>query len=864
MKQNPMTEEVKPQIGKEPVARNFPFWLATSLGLFLVSWVSLLYYFFRRGSKPKPQGEGVHPTQSKHAEPSRQGLDIIRDRLEDVPTPICEAPADGQPSIIDRIKSLTFRFFPSLTSLTAEQWKLLGSAIAAPFFVLGVIGIAQLVFDSSTMSGGLMLHYILFAASILFFVYFRSWILKWRTGASNLEAGSGQKTIIASYSMLAILLALVFSYAAQGVFDSIDGEGLLKNLPRLGEMTEANRLWIGTGIYFVCMALWVAAAPVVRYTAQVTVSSPSVAAPSRRYFDSVRSFLLYAAIGLYLMSMLLEMSVGENALIRGLWAAGLVSFILSQLIRLAPRPGAEESPRFQWRHWLILTLILGVAFWLRYYRLTEIPNDFHGDMAIHGGIAREYLLGVKTNIFGYDFYSFPFMSFLPAAFSMAVFGNNLFGLQMTSVIGGMLNLLAVYLFVWRAFDSHRLAALTTSLTAINVAHIHFSRIVENMDPWTFGVFALFFLMDGLKARRAPSFGLAGVFLGISLQMYFSGRVLVFIIGAFLAYAFFFKREWVIQNRRNFWLLAVGVLLAIGPALVSHATHWEDYVGRSRGVFIFNPEAMDHLLFGYETDSKWVVLLTQIKRSLLMFNQTNDTSGQFGYPRPMFNALVSPLIVLGLGVALRRWKEAGMAFMLIWLGMIVTLGSILTIDPPFWPRLVGVVPAAAFLAAVALDQILELTKNTLGLPSIAYPAALAAVFLLIVGGLNWTEYYRVVRENGTPPSVAGRFIARLPEDVAICGIFSEFRLSTHGTTAFLAGSRKLIDIEPDAPDSELEKCPKSPVVWIVSPENTARLDVITARWKNGILQEVNQRGYTLTFYLVGVEPPAPKPAEPTDD
>jgi len=121
---------------------------------------------------------------------------------------------------------------------------------------------------------------------------------------------------------------------------------------------------------------------------------------------------------------------------------------------------------------------------------------------------------------------------------MAVFGNNLFGLQMTAVLGGLFSLIGVYLLIWRLFNSHRLAVLTTILVSINIAHIHFSRIAAYMDPWSFGYFALFFLIDGLKARRAASFGLAGVFLGFSLQMYFSGRVLIFIIFLFLIYTFY--------------------------------------------------------------------------------------------------------------------------------------------------------------------------------------------------------------------------------------------------------------------------------------------------------------------------------------
>ncbi len=678
---------------------------------------------------------------------------------------------------------------------------------------------------------------------------FAKWFESLDTG-SRLEL-TPETTKKIALSAAGVLLALVIAYVAQGVFDSTKGTGVLRNFAWLQAMPEASRLWLGTGIYLACMLTWSLAAPAMPSITSV-INLPVVSVGKYHHF--IRSFLAPASIGLYLISILLFAVIGENALIRGLWAAGLIFFILSQLTRTNSHPEAEESPGFQWYHWLVLALILGAAFWLRFYKVSIIPDDFHGDMAEHGWIARNYLLGVEKDIFGYGFYGIPLMGFLPAAFSMAVFGNNIFGLQMTAVLGGMLNLFAVYLFIWRLFNSHRLAALTTVLTAINITHIHFSRIVENMDPWTFGVFALFFLIDGLKARRAPSFGLAGVFLGISMQMYFSGRALVFIIGFFMIYAFFFRRDWIIQNRRSLHWVVVGALVAMGPALVSHLIYWDDYVGRARGVFIFSPDALKHLFYGYNTNSVWVVLLIQIKRSLLMFNHTNDTSGQFGYPHPMFSSLISPLIALGLGFALRRWKDAGMAFMLIWLALMLVLGSVLTIDPPFGPRLVGIIPAAAFLAAVVLDQLFELGRKTFGAQAFTFVAALMAVFLVTVGYLNWNEYYQVVKDNATPPTVAGRYISRLPLDVTACGIFNEFKFSEHGTTTFMIWPRKLVDIEPDAPDADLEKCAGSSLVWAISPENIGRLDAIRSLWPNGIVQKLTNHDYTLTFYLVGVEPP----------
>ena len=650
-------------------------------------------------------------------------------------------------------------------------------------------------------------------------------------------------------------LALVIAYVAQGIYGSTFGEGWMQNWAWLGGISVSNRLWLGSAFYLAALLVWVFKAPDMQSVRAVSGRQDPQTSP----YQPLRFYLLYTGFGIYILYILMFMTGGETGLIRGLWAAGLLCFILSQVpwpgSHESPQPEAEESPRFRWQDWLVLVLILGVAFGLRFYKLASIPDDLHGDMSSYGLVARDYLLGVEKNIFGYGFYDIPIMGFLPSIFSMAVFGNDIFGLQMASLVGGLVSLLAVYLLIWRLFNSHRLAALTMALVAINVAHIHFSRIAAYMDPWPFGYLALFFMLDGLKARRASSLGLAGVFLGFCFQMYFSGRVLVFIIGFFLIHAFFFQRSWITQNKRGLSLMAAGVMLALGPALVFHLTHWDGLVSRSREVFVLAPGALEHSLNKYDTTSPLVMLLTQARLTLLMFNQSRDTSSQFGFPHPGFNSLISPLIVLGLGIALRRWKESGMAFILGWLGITAVLGSVLTVDAPFWPRLVGILPAAAFLIAVVFDQLFELGRRTFGAHAGRAAAILLVILLAVVGIVNWDQYYQYARDNGSVTSLTGRYIARLPLNVTACSLLSGPPLIVR-ETAFLAWPHKLVDIKPDAPDADLEACTGPSIVWVISPENTGRLDAIRARWPNGIIQNYDfpRSNYTLTFYLVNAASP----------
>jgi len=659
------------------------------------------------------------------------------------------------------------------------------------------------------------------------------------------------------------VLALGLAYLAQGLFDVHHDAGLRLPLDWFASRGEFARLWVAAGLSLAALAVWAITVP-------FKVAQPT-RAPSEGSVEPLRAArplvfrLVVLGLGLwcYLLSMALFAIQGEDSLVRWLWAGGLVLFLAAWLpwpwLRRSPHPEAEYSPPFRWANVVILVLILLAALWLRLYRLEVIPSDFHGDMASHGLEARDYLSGAEPRLFVVGWADMPRMTFFPAALFLRVFGNNLFGLQLTSVVGGMASLVGLYLLVWRLFDRHRLAALATAVMAINIPHIHFSRIADYMDPWPLAILALFLIVDGLRARRLISMALAGALLGLCFQLYFSGRVVPFIVGAFLLYAFFFHRQWVTRNWGGLGLLALGFLAALGPSLVFDLQHWGAFIERSREVYLFDPNVMKHLQNKYNVSSEMEVVLEQTKRSLLMFNYSIDSSTQFGFPHPMFSSLLAPLVALGLGCALRRWKLPGMMLILIWLAPIMAVGGAMTVDAPFWPRLVGILPVAGLAAALALDQLWDVVKGLWGRRAALALGVALTVFLVMIGWRNWNLYYETVRDNAHPQARIGRFLDSLPAEVAACNFADPNELRVR-ETQFLAWPRQLVDLPSDAPDAALDQCPGPPVVWILSPNHLDRLPVVRARWPNGITQEHYDlnKTHTFTSYLVWDKPPGATP------
>jgi len=690
-------------------------------------------------------------------------------------------------------------------------------------------------------------------------------------------------------AFVTMALAVLLAYGGQQFYDANTSGTLMQALTRLLPATiSTNGLWAGSLLYALAMLLFALSAPALPkprplqtwirrrrpYPGQRPPDARIVRAdqPRRATWQAAsrgerlpiwRHHWRWLAVALlpYGASMFLFVWKGENGLVRALWLAGLLLFVGAQVLwpwwRRQAGPQSEASPAWRWYHVAFLLLVLIGGFWLRFYHLALIPHDFHGDMASHGLQARDILAGGSSGWFHEGWANIPMLAFMPATLTLKFFGNDIFGLRMASVIGGMIVLLGLYLLTWRLFDRHRLALLATAILAVNIPHIHFSRIAEYMDPWSFLVVALFFVVDGLKARRPAALAAAGVLLGLGLQMYYSSRVIVFILAISLLYMWLFRRQWLTQNRKALFLLAAGGLVALGPSLIYFATHSEALLERSRSVFLFYEPVMTHLQGKYGLSSQWAVLGEQIKRSLLMFHHSIDSSTQFGYPHPMFSSLLAPWVALGVGFSLRHWRKPGPGLVLIWMTTILVLGSILTNNAPFWPRLVGILPVAALLAGLAIDRGLILLQGLVAPNARQAPWLLAVIALGgigVAGWGNWQLYDNTVSFNARGQARVGRYIATLPADMAVCNFSDPFQLAVR-ETYFLAWPRPLLDLPAAAPEGLIARCPGPPLVWILTPNHMDRLPALQARWPDGLLEDHYYGNGVLAFssYMVANTP-----------
>ncbi|MDD5370736.1 MAG: glycosyltransferase family 39 protein, partial [Anaerolineaceae bacterium] len=246
------------------------------------------------------------------------------------------------------------------------------------------------------------------------------------------------------WPIFAPLLFLMVVFFGQIILDANTNGELAVNFRWLTGMDESTRVWIGLLVLILGFLSWLFATPTDNDAhrssmAQSDTQEGEVFCSGFEIFKGKQAFSIqlfgsltsWMGILSYCFSMVLFIVEGENGLVQFFWFAGVCLFILSQgilwILSRSKRPSGITWRTPSFPQVFLFLLILATGLLLRFYRLADIPSDFHGDMASHGLMARDLLSGNVTQIFHDGWASIPNMAFIPAAISLKVFGNNLFG-----------------------------------------------------------------------------------------------------------------------------------------------------------------------------------------------------------------------------------------------------------------------------------------------------------------------------------------------------------------------------------------------------------------------------------------------------
>lgn len=356
--------------------------------------------------------------------------------------------------------------------------------------------------------------------------------------------------------------------------------------------------------------------------------------------------------------------------------------------------------------YFLLILIVGLALFLRFYKLGEIPAGIHPDEESHGYNAFS-LLHTGKDRYGephpilfrsFGSYQPPVYTYL-AMVPVGLFGNTIASVRSVSAVVGIILVIITCLFVLELFETkekHWLALIAALIVAISPWSIYFSRLVaEGNLGVTF--FALSLLLFIVSTKKAWVFPFATLALGISTHAYYSERIIAMLFLPIFIYLFW-DHLW---NKNKKWLL-IGLSVFV-TVMLPH-------------LLILTSGALTRRLaqVGYSGDKPFITEF--LKRYLIYFDPRNiffDLGSDLGRMPPNLGVFYTIFIIpffVGL-VNLKKFIKREFVYLFVALVTILPIAAALTGDEYYPLRSLSLIWVIGLIISVGSFVILSsLNKN----------------------------------------------------------------------------------------------------------------------------------------------------------
>lgn len=433
----------------------------------------------------------------------------------------------------------------------------------------------------------------------------------------------------------------------------------------------------------------------------------------------------------------------------------------------------------KFRPLLLLTLL--VAFFLRVFRLWELPPGLWLDEGFYGLDALRILQHPALTVFfpqngGRE----PLFIYLQAV-ALGIWGSHSWVLRVVPIFAGVLTVVLAYRLGCALFASQprsRFVGLVAAAAlAVSYWHVNFSRLGMRVILLpAFGALTMWLFWRAWQSRRRRDFVWSGIALGLTSYTYLSARVLPFVLIGFALVALVLL--WL-QNRRSAepvsaltpraLLLQMGIVLLVAlvvslPLLTYLVLNPGDLLGRTDSVSL---TAENIAQTGGSAETTMVQAIAQnALRVAGMFFVQGDLNARHNLPgRPALDWLTALGFVVGLGFGIVRLRrEPVYVLLLLWL-VAMLLPSVLSTEAPHFLRTLGALPPAMILVADGLTRLWQKF-----LPQRA--PSLLVLLVLLVGGvgtfrdyfLTWAKLPALVQESFDVNSqyLADRILQEIPK------------------------------------------------------------------------------------------------------
>lgn len=293
------------------------------------------------------------------------------------------------------------------------------------------------------------------------------------------------------------------------------------------------------------------------------------------------------------------------------------------------------------------TLLAGAALiflssFLIFYKFNQVPKNLSFDEVSFAHLA----LSLKEA---------PFTPYSPLAtghstlyfyfilLSFKIFGLTNFALRFPSAFFGLVGVVLFY-FVLRYIFEKPLAVLLAFFFATLRWYFNFARFsFEATFLLSLELASVLFLLLFLDKKKVFYLVLSGLFAGLAFNSYTPGRIFFLLPLFFLIVGKFdFKRLHLLANYKLLVVFLAPFLITAAPLSLYLLSHQEARVSQQQFLTKEQLSIKDKAEF----------LLSNIKKTALMFNFKGDLNGRHNYPgKPALNPILGALFLFGLAVSI---------------------------------------------------------------------------------------------------------------------------------------------------------------------------------------------------------------------
>lgn len=431
------------------------------------------------------------------------------------------------------------------------------------------------------------------------------------------------------------------------------------------------------------------------------------------------------------------------------------------------------------RRLFLLLLITLVGAFLRLYQIDRLPPGPSFDAAFYGLDAYAILDGARPIFLATNSGREALFSYLVAAL-FALIGPGQTAIYAASALVGIATIPAVYLAAREMLRDEADAAvreaaplLAALALAISWWHVQLSRqglrailvpLAASLTVWL--------LFRALRTRSAWDVVGLGVVLGLAMYTYQAARLLPLLVAVGFVGAAAYAGGWRATRWRDL-AVALGVAVVVALPLAVYAVQRPaEFNARARDAWVVNPSG--------DVNLPVIGLSESVREALALYTFQGDESPIANIPyRPAFDSFLAAAFLVGIGVAVWRWRRFPYLFTLVWLALITVPAAVAGLGSAE-KRAAGSAPAAATLIALGIVVPWLLVRDWAGarpgrLARVAPPlfAALLGVGLLSSALTTYHDYFVVW--GGEPElfshfeagqAAVGRYLAGLPADERI--------------------------------------------------------------------------------------------------